>query len=125
MADLGSTANLAAPDKGGAAAAAAPGAGGEDKESKRNFNYALVKICDMAEELRVEAVDMVVTAVEKHPGNFEAAAQNIKEMMDKRCGNSWHAVVGEGYGFEVTHEMRNLLYMYFGGNLGVLVWKAS
>lgn len=37
--------------------------------------------------------------------------------MDKRCGNSWHAVVGEGYGFEVTHEMRNLLYMYFGGNL--------
>ncbi|KAJ3147353.1 Dynein light chain 4, axonemal [Geranomyces variabilis] len=122
MADIGSTANLAAAEKG-AAGAAAPGT--DDKESKRNFNYPLVKICDMAEELRVEAVDMVVTAVEKHPGNFEAAAQNIKELMDKRCGNSWHAVVGEGYGFEVTHEMRNLLYMYFGGNLGVLVWKAS
>lgn len=29
------------------------------------------QVCDMAEELRVEAVDMVVTAVEKHPGNFE------------------------------------------------------
>ncbi|KAI8907059.1 hypothetical protein PhCBS80983_g04074 [Powellomyces hirtus] len=121
MADLGSTANLAAADKG--AVAAAPGT--DEKDAKRNFNYPLVKICDMAEELRVEAVDMVVTAVEKHPGNFEAAAQNIKELMDKRCGNSWHAVVGEGYGFEVTHEMRNLLYMYFGGNLGVLVWKAS
>ncbi|KAI9098666.1 hypothetical protein DFS34DRAFT_81874 [Phlyctochytrium arcticum] len=122
MADLGSTANLAAPDKGATAAA---GDKGEDKDPKKNFNYALVRVCDMAEELRVEAVDMVVTAVEKHPGNFEAAAQNIKELMDKRCGSSWHAVVGEGYGFEVTHEMRNLLYMYFGGNLGVLVWKAS
>lgn len=44
--------------------------------------------------------------------------------MDKRSGNSWHAVVGEGFGFEITHEMKNLLYMFF-GNLGVLVWKAS
>ncbi|KND04538.1 uncharacterized protein SPPG_00263 [Spizellomyces punctatus DAOM BR117] len=121
MTDLGSTANLAAPDKSAGASADK----GEDKDPKKNFNYPLVRVCDMAEELRVEAVDMVVTAVEKHPGNFEAAAQNIKELMDKRCGNSWHAVVGEGYGFEVTHEMRNLLYMYFGGNLGVLVWKAS
>lgn len=92
----------------------------------------------MIDEVRLEAVDMVVTAVEKHPGNYEvpvfflsfpppqphskniyhkAAAKTIKELMDKRCGSSWHAIVGEGYGFEVTHEMRNLLYMYFGGNL--------
>lgn len=51
--------------------------------------------------------------------------------MDKRAGSSWHVVVGEGFGFEVTHEMRNLLYMYFGGNLvivfnkGIMVWKSS
>jgi dynein light chain 4 len=52
--------------------------------------------------------------------------------MDKRAGSSWHVVVGEGFGFEITHEMKNLLYMFFGGNLvnclfieGVLVWKAS
>ncbi|KAJ3045711.1 Dynein light chain 4, axonemal [Rhizophlyctis rosea] len=125
MADVGSTANLA--DKPAAAAPAQGGGGGGDKadEKTRNFNYPLVKICDMMEELRAEAVDSVVTAVEKHPGNYEAAAKNIKELMDKRCGSSWHAVVGEGYGFEVTHELRNLLYMYFGGNLGILVWKQS
>ena len=29
------------------------------------------QICDMIDEMRAEAVDMVVTAVEKHPGNFE------------------------------------------------------
>lgn len=34
--------------------------------------------------------------------------------MDKRAGSSWHVVVGEGFGFEMTHEVRNLLYMYFG-----------
>ncbi|KAJ3298248.1 Dynein light chain 4, axonemal [Borealophlyctis nickersoniae] len=126
MADIGSTANLAGGgDK--PAAAGGGGAGGADKveDKARNFNYPLVKFCDMVDELRLEAVDMVVTAVEKHPGNFEAAAKTIKELMDKRCGSSWHTIVGEGYGFEVTHEMRNLLYMYFGGNLGILVWKAS
>ncbi|KAJ3355589.1 Dynein light chain 4, axonemal [Kappamyces sp. JEL0680] len=81
----------------------------------------------MSDEMRTEAVDMVVTAVEKHIGNYEvsivasserqAASKSIKESMDKRAGSSWHVVVGEGFGFEVTHEMRNLLYMYFGGNL--------
>lgn len=45
--------------------------------------------------------------------------------MDKRAGSSWHVVVGEGFGYEVTHEMRNLLFMYFAGNLGVLVWKSQ
>lgn len=41
--------------------------------------------------------------------------------MDKRAGSSWHVVVGEGFGYEITHEMRNLLYMYF-GNLVLFVY---
>jgi len=44
--------------------------------------------------------------------------------MDKKYGNSWHSVVGEGFGFEITHEVKNLLYMFFAGNIGVLLWKA-
>ena len=43
----------------------------QQEDSKKNFNYPLVQYCDMIEELRSEAVDMVVTAVEKHPGNYE------------------------------------------------------
>lgn len=76
----------------------------------------------MAEEVRVEAVDLVVTAVEKFPTNYEAASKTIKESMDKRAGSSWHVVVGEGFGFEMTHEMKNMLYMYFGGNLVTVVF---
>ncbi|KAI8923388.1 hypothetical protein BC831DRAFT_471331 [Entophlyctis helioformis] len=128
MADSGSTSNLAAAAKtadAGAAPAAAAADKSDEKDQRRQFNYALVKFCDMVDELRVEAVDMVVTAVERHPGNYEAASKTIKEQMDKRCGSSWHVVVGEGFGFEITHEMRNLLHMYFGGAVGILVWKAS
>lgn len=55
----------------------------------------------------------------------QAGAKALKEALDKRFGNSWHVVIGEGFAFEITHEMRNLLFMYFGGTLGILVWKAS
>lgn len=36
-----------------------------------------------------------------------------------------HVVIGEAFGFEVTHQLTNMLYMYFGGQLAVLVWKCS
>jgi hypothetical protein len=70
MADAGSVANLAAaPAKEGVPAAEKS----DEKETRRAFNYALVKFCDMSDEMRTEAVDMVVTAVEKHIGNFEVS----------------------------------------------------
>ena len=56
---------------------------------------------------------------------FQTAAKMIKETMDKKFGASWHAVVGEGYGFEITHEVKNLLYMFFGGNMAIVIWKCS
>lgn len=45
--------------------------------------------------------------------------------MDRRFGASWHVVVGEQFGFEITHEVSNLLYMFFGGNLAICVWKCT
>ena len=56
---------------------------------------------------------------------FQSAAKMIKETMDKKFGASWHAVVGEGFGFEITHEVKNLLYMFFAGNIAICVWKCS
>ena len=43
--------------------------------------------------------------------------------MDKKCGSSWHVIVGEGFGFEITHEAKNLLYMFFGGYLVISLYK--
>ncbi|MGH0119406.1 UNVERIFIED_CONTAM: hypothetical protein FKN15_022541 [Acipenser sinensis] len=74
---------------------------------------------DMPEEMRVETMELCVTACEKYATNNENAAKMIKESMDKKFGSSWHVVIGEGFGFEVTHEVKNLLYMFFGGSLAV------
>lgn len=49
----------------------------------------------------------------------------VKEAMDKKFGASWHVVVGEGYGFEITHEVKNILYMFFGGTISIIMWKCS
>ncbi|KAF4093299.1 hypothetical protein AMELA_G00000570 [Ameiurus melas] len=56
---------------------------------------------------------------------IRSAARMIKESMDKKFGSSWHVVIGEGFGFEITHEVKNLLYMFFGGSLAVCVWRCS
>lgn len=43
--------------------------------------------------------------------------------MDKKFGVFWYVVVGEGYGFEIIYEVKNLFYMFFGGNMVIIVWK--
>ena len=40
-------------------------------------------------------------------------AKQIKETMDKRFGATWHCIIGQNYGFEVTHEQENLLYLFY------------
>jgi dynein light chain 4 len=120
--DSGSSSNLAAP---AASTNAQPGKTEEVQDARKNFNYALTKFCDMADEMRAETMDLVVAAVEKHTGNFEAASKSVKESMDKRFGAFWHVVIGEGFAFDITYEMRHLLYLYFSGSIGIVVWKAS
>ena len=56
---------------------------------------------------------------------FQGAARMIKETLDKKFGPAWHVVVGEGFGFEITHEVKNLLYMFFGGTQAILLWKCA
>ncbi|KAJ4458529.1 putative outer arm dynein light chain 4 [Paratrimastix pyriformis] len=105
-------------------APAAPVEGGP-VSAKSQMNYPLVKVCDMADEMRTEALECVVTAVEKHPGQYENAAKMMKEVMDKKFGPSWNAVVGEGYGFNIQHSVRNLLFLFYGGTVAVLLFKAT
>ncbi|CAG5115264.1 unnamed protein product [Candidula unifasciata] len=96
-----------------------------DMDSKRIHTYPLIRHSDMTEEMKTEAMELCVTACEKFVSNNESAAKMIKDNMDKKFGASWHAVVGESYGFEVTHELKNLLYMFFGGNVAIILWKCA
>merc|ERR1712173_478576 len=97
----------------------------KNKKKMASRTYPLVQKCDMPEEMRVEAQELCVTAVEKFQNNNEGAAKFIKEEMDKKFGAGWHIVIGESYDFQMEHELKSLLYAYVGGNTGVLVWKCS
>ncbi|KAA0157556.1 hypothetical protein FNF27_00562 [Cafeteria roenbergensis] len=94
-------------------------------EFKKVMAKPLVKHTDMPHEMSSEAVEIVVSAVDKYltSENFEKASQMIKENMDKRYGPTWHCVIGEGFGFEITYESRQVLYMQYQERHSILVYK--
>uniref|UniRef100_A0A9L0SSF7 Dynein light chain n=1 Tax=Equus caballus TaxID=9796 RepID=A0A9L0SSF7_HORSE len=77
----------------------------DEADYKRLQTFPLVRHSDMPEEMRVETMELCVTACEKFSNNNESAAKMIKETMDRKFGSSWHVVIGEGFGFEITHEV--------------------
>ncbi|KAL3269618.1 hypothetical protein HHI36_008682 [Cryptolaemus montrouzieri] len=104
---------------------------GEKVEDKKIIHtYPLVRHSDMPEEMRQDAVELIVTACEKYSSNNEGAARMIKEEMDKKFGPPYHVVVGEGFAFEITYECKNLLYMFLGKCCYtcmemLTIWKSS
>mmetsp|Transcript_28862 Transcript_28862/g.73643 ORF Transcript_28862/g.73643 Transcript_28862/m.73643 type:complete len:109 (-) Transcript_28862:529-855(-) len=96
----------------------------EDMEAfLRVAKYTLVKHTDMHIEMKEEAMDICITAVEKYPNDMEKCTQMIKDQMDKKFGAPWHVVVGKSFSYEITYEVRNILYIYVGGKTAVLLWK--
>eukprot|EP01147_Barroeca_monosierra_P001685 gene1685-4810_t len=95
-----------------------------DVDIRRNFNYPLVVKTDMNEEMLAECTETAQTAIEKYSKSNEDASKMLKQLMDKKFGASWNVVIGEAFGFEMTHQISNMLYMYFGGNLAVLFLMA-
>jgi dynein light chain 4, axonemal len=51
----------------------------------------------MPAEMAAEATEIVTSGIDKFLSteNFEKAAQNIKEALDKKFGPTWHVCVGE------------------------------
>ncbi|GIQ89220.1 dynein light chain, type 1/2 [Kipferlia bialata] len=94
-----------------------------DGDGAKSLNYPLVLECDMGEEERVEAVETVVTAVEKFPNDLEAASKFVKAQMDKQFGSHYHCIVGGSFSFCVNFEIGHRLQMCF-GSMGILVFKA-
>ncbi|KAI5646127.1 dynein light chain type 1 domain-containing protein [Phthorimaea operculella] len=103
----------------------APAIAGVEKVEKIIHTYPLVRHSDMTEEMKSEAMEISVTACEKYAQNNELAARLVKETMDKKFGPSFHVVVGESYGFEITYECTTICYLYFGGNQAICMWKCS
>ena len=51
----------------------------------------------MPNEMAQEAIEIITSGIDKFiaTDNFEKAAQNIKESLDKKFGPTWHVCVGE------------------------------
>jgi hypothetical protein len=43
------------------------------------------------------------------PPNPQKAAQAVKEGLDKKFGPTWQVCVGEGFGYDVTYNTRNMI----------------
>ena len=71
-----------------------------------------------------EAVEVISMAVDKHvsTGNYEAMCKIVKETMDRKYGPQWHCAIGEGFGFDVTYQQPNMIYVYY-GKIGILLFK--
>lgn len=52
----------------------------------------------------------------------QAAAQLIKAGLDKKFGAAWHCVIGEGFGFDITYQAKNMIYIVY-GTIGILAYK--
>jgi len=78
----------------------------------------------MSMEMATESMEIITMAVDKftQAKNYEASAQLIKTTMDKKFGASWHCVIGEGFGFDITYQSKNMVYVYY-GQIGVLCYK--
>ena len=89
--------------------------------------------------MKTEVIKLVTDACETCKGNnqvsinlinqsidiFQSTAQSIKELLDGLYGGSWHVVVGEQFGVEVTHETGYILYMFFGTDKAICVWRCA
>ncbi len=78
----------------------------------------------MSHEMAGESLEVITMSIDKHQAtkNWEASAQLVKTTLDKKFGAAWHCVIGEGFGFEMTFQSKNMIYVYY-GSIGVLAYK--
>lgn len=94
---------------------------------KKQMQKSVVKQTDMGNEAMTEVCDVVIGGIDKFSGpdgvNIEMASKNIKETLDKQYGMQWHCVIGKGFSFDITAQNGSLLYVFYQGDLGILVFK--
>ena len=84
-----------------------------------------VQYTDMEEAMRDQVMEICNSACDTHAENNEMCAKMIKEILDKKFGPSWHVIVGEGFGFEISYEVKMMLYMFSAKFSAVAVWKCT
>mmetsp|Transcript_22960 Transcript_22960/g.36685 ORF Transcript_22960/g.36685 Transcript_22960/m.36685 type:complete len:106 (-) Transcript_22960:184-501(-) len=94
---------------------------------KKQMQKATIKDTDMTNEMKTEVADIITSSIDKHnlvDGlNYEAAARLAKETLDKQYGFNWHCIIGKGFTFDVTAQNGTRMYMFYQGEIAILVFK--
>lgn len=69
------------------------GAGAGPSENSSSPLRAIIKNVDMSDEMQQLTVDIASDAMEKFKVEKDIAA-HVKREMDRKCGPTWHTVVG-------------------------------
>lgn len=91
----------APPPAAAAAPAAAPSAPADMEAFFRQAKYPLIKYTDMSAEMREEAMDVCITAVEKYPSEVEKCTQ-----VGGCMGPAWARMVPHGGHARAYHVRR-------------------
>ena len=94
-------------------------------ERVEGLHLPKVQYTDMDEEMKEQVMEICNNACDNHDQNNEMCAKMIKEILDRKFGPSWHVIVGEGFGFEISYEVKKMLYMFSARFSAVAVWKCS
>lgn len=84
----------------------------------------IVKHCTLGTDASDEALDIILAACELLPWDNLGISNHIKNHLDDRLGTPWHVVVGESFGFEITSEGGDLMFVYY-GSLAIMAWKCG
>ena len=90
--------------------------------AQHNLN-AVIKICEMEQEMKDFAVETGIYATQTKSTEQEISSY-IKKVFEERFQPSWHCIVGRNFGAHVTFEARNYIYFYI-GQMGVLLFKSA
>ena len=80
-----------------------------------------VKLIDMEDEMKEDAVHKAIEAVKEFTTERDIA-QHVKVFFDQKYQPAWHCIVGKAFGSFVTHETKCFIFFTI-NDYTILLWK--
>ena len=84
-------------------------------------NDVKIKLIDMEDEMKEEAVHKAIEALKEYSTERDIA-QCLKDFFDDKYQPAWHCIVGKSFGSFVTHETKSFIFFTVNGYT-ILLWK--
>jgi len=84
---------------------------------------AVVKNCDMPEEMMKEALEFTIEAQQVYNTDKEVA-QAVRNKFVAKYNGVWHCIIGPQFGAYTTYEEKHFCYFYVGQN-ALLLFKTG